>query len=144
MKNNEVAFIKRLKELGYSQKQMCVIMNANKSTMSRIWNGQTYRGVQPEDYEFSQELENRKTVFDIIVECREIPGGGYLKDSDKAYIKLLKHCHVPYLDVKDLYYDLGSKDLRPTWLYDIGGITYRDFDSTLIGIDKQDFLRIIK
>lgn len=144
MNNNEVAFIKLLRDKRYTQKQSCVIMNASSSTIGRIYNGQTYKTVRKETYEFSQELENRKTVFDIIVECREIPGGGYLKDSDKAYIKLLKHCHVPYLKVKGLYYDLGSKDLRPTWFYDVPGISYRDFDSTLIGIDKKDFLRIIK
>lgn len=141
--NNDVAFIKKLKKEGYTQKQVCVIMNASKSTVSRIYNMQTYRQVSWRDYEEDLELENKKTVFDMIIECQEIAGMGGLSNQDKAYIKLLKHCHVDYKKVKDLYYDVPAKYIRPVWLYD-AGVTYRDFDSTQIGIELEDYHKIIK
>lgn len=143
MNNNEVAFIRTLQEQGYTQKQVVVIMNSSTSTISRIYKQQTYVGVQPYDYKYNQELENRKMIFDIIVECREIPGGGYLAEQDKAYIKLLKHCHVPWKDIAYLYRDLHPKNVRPAYQYE-SGVTYRDFDSTLIGIDLEDYKKIIK
>jgi hypothetical protein len=78
-------------------------------------------------------------IFDIISECREIAGMGALSKQDKAYIRLLRYCNVPYDKVRQLYYDVHTKYFRPIWDYLDYDITPHDFDSRQIGIDLEDF-----
>lgn len=84
-------------------------------------------------------MENKRIIFDMISECREIAGIGSLSYQDKAYIKLLRYCNVPYDKVRHLYYDIPAKYFRPLWDYEHAEIEMRDFDSKQIGIDLDDF-----
>lgn len=95
------------------------------------------------DYEKDQRLENKRTIFDIINECREIAGIGPLSIQDKSYIKLLKFCNVPYDKVRHLYYDVPMKYFRPIWDYTNAEVSYKDFDASQIGIDQEDFLDFV-
>ena len=139
MTRNEVAFIKTLRNRNYTQKQASIIMGLGKSTISRVWNNITYKHIKFDEYEKDRRLENKQIIFDIISECREIAGIGALSYQDKAYIKLLKYCNVPYSKVRHLYYDVPSKYFRPVWDYKNAEIDFKDFDSTQIGIDAEDF-----
>lgn len=139
MNKNEVAYIRVLRDRGYTQVQVTIIMGLGKSTISRIWNNKTFKHIRSTDYEKDQRLENKTVIFDIISECREIPGAGSLSFQDKAYIKLLKYCNIDYQKVKHLYRDVQTKFFRPVWDYIDYEISHRDFDSELIGIPKEDF-----
>lgn len=139
MNRNEVAFIKQLRHDGYTQRQASIIMGLGKSTISRVWNNKTYKHIKSEDYDKDQRLENKRIIFDIISECREIAGIGSLSYQDKTYIKLLKYCNVPYEKVRHIYYDIPAKFFRPIWDYEQPEIDMHDFDSTQIGIDKNDY-----
>lgn len=143
MDKNKVSFIRLLREYNYTQKQACIITKTNKSTMSRIWNDKTYKEVDFKDYRPDRELENKKNIFDIISECREIPGIGGLSEDDKAYIKLLRYCNVDYRKARKLYYDVSIKEFKNTWEY-INEVDFKNFNSKLIGIDKEDFEDFLK
>lgn len=95
------------------------------------------------DYERDQRFENKRIIFDIISECREIAGIGSLSHQDKAYIKLLRYCNVPYEKVRHLYYDVPSRYFRPVWDYIDPEISYKDFNAEQIGIDQEDFLDFV-
>ena len=144
MSKNEVAFIHKLFGMGYTQKQIVVIMGSAKSTISRICSRKTYQGIYASDYETDAVLEDRLNIFNIIVSCKEIPGMGALSEEDKRYVKLLKFCHVEYAEVRHLYRDVPSKFFNPIWKYENYEVLFRHFDSTLIGIDEVDFKKIIK
>jgi hypothetical protein len=99
--------------------------------------------VRAADYERDQRFENKRIIFDIISECREIAGIGSLSHQDKAYIKLLRYCNVPYEKVRHLYYDVPSKYFRPVWDYKDAEVSYKDFDAKQIGITQEDFLDFV-
>ena len=119
-------------------------MGSAKSTISRICSRKTYQGIYASDYVEDVLLEDRLSIFNQIVACGEIPGMGALSDEDKRYIKLLKFCHVKYEEVRYLYRDVPSKFFSPVWKYENYEVLFRHFDSTLIGIEKEDFKKIIK
>lgn len=139
---NMVTFIRHLKKLGYTQKQIEIITKVNKVTIHRIWHSITYKTIKAEDYCFDQNFENHKVIFDIIFECKEIPGSGSLNDEDKRYIRLLKHCQVDYDRIKSVYEDRTLRELRNIWSYG-SDIDIALFNSTLIGIELDDYRKFL-
>lgn len=137
-----VAFIRHLKELGYSQTEAIIITKQNKSFVFRIWNNKTYLQVSAAEYVENTILENHKAIFDIIKSCKEIPGFGSLEDNDKRYIKLLKYCQVPYQTIKKIYSDRPAREIRNVWAYN-NDISIKQFDSTLIDIPLEDFQKFL-
>ena len=142
MEKNVVCFVKKLKHLGYSQKEITIITHLTKSNVSRIWNNQVYDYYKSDDYIFEPQMERNKSILDTIKLAKEIPGVGSLEENDKSYIRLLKHCQVPYDKIKSIYNDRPAREIRNIWSYGTD-IKLYIFDSTLIDIPRQDYLAFL-
>ena len=137
---NTVSFIKRLKSEGYKQKQAMLISLFSAAKISRIWNNKFYQIISPNDYTRDEFLENRKRILDTILQKKDIPGIGGLKEQDKLYIKLLKFCHASYDDVRNIYSDRTVSELRAAWGSTFAYSELLKFDSSLIHLDKEEYI----
>lgn len=142
MNKNMIAFIKHLKQLGYSQKQIAIITKQEKTYIHRIWHGKAFQYIAAKDYVYDQNLENHKTIYDIILAAPEIPGQGYLEDNDKYYLRLLRYCQVSYEQAREIYSDRPAREIHTIWFYG-ADIDMRKFDSTQINIPIEDYQKFI-
>lgn len=137
---NTVAFIKRIKNEGYTQKQAMLITLFSAAKISRIWNNKFYQIISPDDYTRDEFLENRKRILDVILQKKDIPGIGGLKEQDKLYVKLLRFCHVPYDEIRNIYSDRTVNELRAVWGSSFNYSELLKFDSSLIHLNKEEYL----
>lgn len=146
MNREDVELLKYMFRKGYTQKQLQIVFKVSKSTVHRMVKEKTWG-----DVDFKNELspeENKshfwkhKHILDRILELREIPGGGKLQVNDLAYINLLKRCHVTYTKVRSIYSDVNIKSLRSAYNYPKHQA--EEFDSSLIGIQKSDYLEFLE
>lgn len=139
---NAAAFIKKLKDEGYTQRQASIITKANKDFVSRAWRNLSFQRIQGKHYQYYDKWETNKTILDILLAAPEIPGAGTLSQIDKAYIRLLKYCGVDYTSVKSIYSDRPLHELRNIWSLGTQ-IKLEWFDPTILDIDESDYLNFI-
>lgn len=137
-KDNLVAYAKKLKIKGYTNKQIEIITGLSQSDVSKIVNNKLYVMVREQDYTFDNDTEVRRKVLDRILELRDIPGVGGLSNNDKYYIKLIKICGGTYDAVRSIYYDRPGREIRPAWNY-ANQFSYNEFDPALLGLTTEEF-----
>lgn len=140
--NNLVAYIRKLHQEGYTNKQIHYITKVSEVGVSRILTGKTHKGISPLDFWRVDKLEDRIQVLNTLLECHEIAGGTGLDTNNKLYIKILKKAGVNFDKIKNLYYDIGKKALRNAWMYPDGKI--EDFDGSSINISTEELLDLFK
>lgn len=139
---NAAAFIRKLKDEGYTQRQASIITKANKDFVSRVWRNLSFQRFQAKHYQIYDKWEINKMILDKLLKAPEIPGSGVLANSDKAYVRLLKYCGVEYAAVKAVYSDRPTRDIRNIWSYGTE-IKLQWFDPDLLDIDETDYFNFI-
>lgn len=134
---NTVAFIKKLLEENYMQKQVSMITKEHPSRIQRIAAKKTFQYVDSEEYVENSFYEMNKKNLDIILSFPEIAGHGDLTEEDEHYIKLIKYCGGSYNDVRFMYADRPHWQLRNIWNKKMD-FNLDKFDSTKIGIPKKE------
>jgi hypothetical protein len=140
--NNLVAYIKKLHNEGYTNKQIHYITKVSEVSISRIITGKTHKDVSASDFVRVDVLENRMQVLNTLLEYHEIAGGMGLDNNNKLYIQILKRAGVNFDKVKNLYYDISKKALRNAWMYPDGKL--QDFDGVSINISTEELLDLFK
>ena len=140
-RRNTVAFVRKMQEEEYTQKQIKMVTKIPQSTLSRIMNYQTYVTIKPQHYDKDAELEQRLSILNKILNVKEIEGGMGLDDNNKKYIKLLQFLGVELKEIKEVYYDVSKKLINNEWNFN--NVDFRDFDSTIIGVSAEDFEDLI-
>lgn len=111
--NNEIAFIRHLATLGYSAKQIHIIITKGSySTVSNIINGKT----RPLDevYEYDKFLEERREVFDFISQPHPELVNNYTDSitlDDAVYIKLLGRFMANLVDTLEIFLPLIESEM---------------------------------
>lgn len=141
MEKKDIELLKYMYRRGYTQKQLQLVFKVSKTTIHRVvkektWSDVEFKSNVNEENNDSKFWKNKK-IMDKVLELNEIPGGGRLQKNDLAYIALLKKCHVSYTRVRSVYSDVSVKILRSAFNYPTVGA--EDFDSYLIGIDKEEY-----
>jgi len=139
---NAAAYIKVLKDEGYTQRQASIITKANKDFVSRVWRNLSFQHIQSNNYQTYDKWEKNKVVLNKLLEAVEIPGSGSLGNSDKAYVRLLKYCGVEYEAVKAIYSDRPVHEIRNIWSLGTQ-IKLEWFDPYILDIEKEDYLNFI-
>jgi hypothetical protein len=139
---NAAAFIRKLKDEGYTQRQASIITKANKDFVSRVWRDLSFQRFQAKHYQTYDKWEMNKIILDKLLKAPEIPGSGVLTNSDKAYVRLLKYCGVEYAAVKAVYSDRPARDIRNIWSYGTD-IKLTWFDPDILDIEQSDYLNFI-
>jgi hypothetical protein len=139
--NNLAAYCKKLYNEGYTNQQICLITKLSASSVSRIVNGRTYKGVNQEDFVRYDIFEDRMQVLNTLLECHEIVGGVGLDENNKIYIQLLKRVGANFDKVKQLYYDISKKALRNAWMYPSGNI--KNFDGKQLNITVNEIIDLL-
>lgn len=103
--DNEVAFIRHLAKLGYSAKQIHIILT--KGSYSTISNIISYK-TRPEDFTYEPDrfLEERREVFDFISTPHSEIVNSYTDSityDDAVYIKLLGRFMASLLDTLEIF-----------------------------------------
>ena len=110
--NNDVAFIRKLSNEGYSAKQIHIMLSQGAySTISNILSFKTREEI---DYEYDAALEERKTIFDILVTPSPHLINKYtdaLTIEDAQYIKFLGRFMAPLIDVIETYLPIIESDM---------------------------------
>jgi hypothetical protein len=139
---NAAAFIKKLKDEGYTQRQASIITKANKDFVSRAWRNLSFQRIQGRHYQPYEKWETNKKILDLLLTAPEIPGSGTLSQNDKAYIRLLKYCGVDYSLIKTIYSDRPVHELRNIWSLGTK-IKLELFDPTILDIEQSDYFNFI-
>ena len=139
---NAAAYIKVLKDEGYTQRQASIITKANKDFVSRVWRNLSFQHIQSDNYQTYDKWEKNKVVLNKLLEAVEIPGSGSLGNSDKAYVRLLKYCGVEYEAVKAIYSDRPVHEIRNIWSLGTQ-IKLEWFDPYILDIEKEDYFNFI-
>lgn len=111
--DNEIAFIRKLSQLGYSAKQIHIILTKGSySTISNIIGYKT----RPEEYEYIPDkfLEERKKIFDFIATPHtELinPFVDSITYEDAVYIKLLGRFMSSLLDTLEAFLPIIESDM---------------------------------
>lgn len=140
-KRNTVAFIRKMQEENYKQKQIKMVTKIPQSTLSRIMNYQTYVTIKPQHYDKDEILETRFSTLNKLLDFKEIEGGMGLDDNNKKYIKLLQFLGLDLKTVKEIYYDVSNKLITNEWNFN--NVNFRTFDSTIVGVSEEDFQDLI-
>jgi hypothetical protein len=139
---NAAAFIKLLKQQGYTQKQASIITKANKDFVSRVWRDLSFQHIKSEHYQKHDKWEKSKKILDIVLTIPEIPGSGHLTNNDKAYIRLAKYCGVEYEAIKAVYSDRPVHEVRNIWSFGTD-IKLEWFDPYILDIEQEDYSNFI-
>jgi hypothetical protein len=139
---NAAAFIRKLKDEGYTQRQASIITKANKDFVSRVWRDLSFQRFQAKHYQQYDKWEMNKKILDILLKAPEIPGSGTLSQNDKAYIRLLKYCGLDYTAIKAIYSDRPAYELRNIWSLGTE-IKLESFESSILDIAESDYRNFI-
>lgn len=134
---NTIAFIKKMLELGYSQKQIGLMTKEYQSRIQRIAARKTFQYVESSEYVSNDFFEMNKKTLDHILTVPEISGYGELTDEDKNYIWLVKFCGGDYWSVRWAYADRSSRELRNIW-NSSADFKPHLFDATKIGLTDKE------
>lgn len=139
---NAAAYIKVLKDEGYTQRQVSIITKANKDFVSRVWRNLSFQRIQKDNYQKYPQWEKNKKILDLLLSAPEIPGSGSLSKSDKAYIRLLKYCGLEYMVVQDIYSDRPIHEVRNIWSFGTN-IELKWFNPNILEIKEEDYSNFI-
>lgn len=111
--DNEVAFIRKLSQEGYSAKQIHIIVT--KGAYSTISNIISYK-TRPENYvyNYDQFLEERREVFDFIAEPHEELINQFTDSitmEDAVYIKLLGRFMANLIDTLEIFLPIIESEM---------------------------------
>jgi hypothetical protein len=139
----KVLLIKELISKGYKDKHICMIAQAKQPYVSKIRNNKIQGMTVLEDgeaLELNESQEKRLNALNKIINLPEIFNSG-TNHQDILYIQVLKFFMVDKEDVYNLYFHLSKRQFRNYWVMKDADIL--DFDSTLIGIEKEVYLDLI-
>lgn len=134
---NTIAFIKKMLELGYSQKQVGLMTKEHQSRIQRIAAKKTFQYVKSSEYINNDFFEMNKKTLDHILTVPEFSGHGELTEADKNYIWLIKFCGGDYWSVRWTYADRSTRELRNIW-NSRGDFQLHLFDATKIGLTNEE------
>ena len=139
----KVLLIKQLIGKGYKDKHICMIAQANQPYVSKIRNKKIHVNtvVEADEYfKVTEEQTNRLNVLNKIISLPEIFTSG-TTEQDIIYMHVLKFFMVEKEDVYNLYFHLSKRQFRNYWV--MKDVDILNFDTSLIGIDKQVYLDLI-
>lgn len=139
---NTVAYIKKLLEEGYTQKQIGMITKEHQSKIQRIAAKKTYQYVSSNEYEYNEFYEMNKKTLDKILTYPDMAGHGPLTDQDIHYIRLVKYCGGNYRQLRFVYADRPHGELRSIWTSSLR-FSPQDFDATRIGLKNEEVYFLI-
>lgn len=134
---NTIAFIKKMLEEGYTQKQVKMITKEHQSRIQRIAAKKTYQYISSNEYIEVPFFEHNKRTLDTILSYPEMAGHGPLNQQDINYIRLIKYCGGTYSGMKFIYADRSHRELRNIWLSSLA-FSPQEFDATRIGLTNED------
>ena len=139
----KVLLIKQLIGRGYKDKHICMIAQANQPYVSKIRNKKIHVNTvveADEHFKVTEEQTNRLNVLNKIISLPEIFTSG-TTEQDIIYMHVLKFFMVEKEDVYNLYFHLSKRQFRNYWV--MKDVDILNFDTSLIGIDKQVYLDLI-
>jgi hypothetical protein len=139
---NAAAYIKVLKDEGYTQRQASIITKANKDFVSRVWRNLSFQRIQTTHYQTYSQWEKNKKILDILLAAPEIPGSGSLSKNDKSYVRLLKYCGLEYSAVQAMYSDRPVHEVRNIWSFGTN-IKLEWFEPHTLDIEEEDYSNFI-
>lgn len=140
----KVLLIKYLIEKGYKDKHICMIAQANQPYVSKVRHERIHAAVQlPEDKEvdISERQLKRIETLNRITSLPEFITSGGTNKHDLMYIQVLRFFMVDKEKVYNLYFHLSKKHFSRLW--STKDVDIRQFDSTIIGIERYDYLDLI-
>ena len=139
---SNVLLVKQLAANGYREKIIKMITGLNQSYINKIINGKLHKETElPVDVniDMTEEQRVRLNAANKVLMCEEITTNDM--NQDIKYMHLLKFFMIEKEDIYNLYQHWSkSKINRYLLKKDVDILT---FDSTLIGIEKADYLDLI-
>lgn len=134
---NKPSLIKALLDAKLPQKVVRFVTHSKQAYISKVANNKLHESIQG-CLDLDETEADRFSLIQKIYSLPHLPTEG-ITESDKQYIHLLKELMVD----KDIVYETLYPSLRKTYFLKIWSdrnINFLDFDSTLIGIDRELYL----
>ena len=140
---HDVLFIKQLIASDYTDKQICLVTKMNQPYVNKIRHNRLRKDVTlraDESLTLNKEETTRLNTLNKLLSIPELINSS-TDEQDLIYMHVLKFIGITKEQVFDLYFHLSIKQLQKYWTK--SDVRVLDFDSTLIGIPRRDYLDLV-